>query len=49
MVKTGRGKAQVLQFRPIELQASHFVFNDLAQTLEAIFTMDGNPAKDVFR
>jgi len=48
MVKTGRGKAQVLRPRPIELQANHFIFNDLAQTLEAIFTMDGDHVKDVF-
>lgn len=41
MVRTGRGAEQLLLPRPIELQASHFIFNDLAQALDAIPGVDG--------
>jgi D-glycero-D-manno-heptose 1,7-bisphosphate phosphatase len=44
MVRTGRGAEQLLLPRPIELQTSHFIFNDLAQALDAIPGADGEPA-----
>jgi D-glycero-D-manno-heptose 1,7-bisphosphate phosphatase len=46
IVKTGRGAEQLLLPSPIEIQASHFIFNDLAQALDAISGIDGNVAPD---
>jgi hypothetical protein len=39
LLKTGRGREQLLQPRP-ETVTSHLIFDDLSQAIDAIFAFD---------
>jgi D-glycero-D-manno-heptose 1,7-bisphosphate phosphatase len=45
LLKTGRGKEQLLQSRPIHI-TNHLIFDNLTQAFDAIFTIDNAPATD---